>query len=152
MHNAVFCFCVIYGYKVIAKPCNLNYIILFHCNLYCYRFLQLECVILTSPGLRSKRSVECEKSSDSHTTKRRLEDVAPPSNSDLNCFFESISNEPAILKITPPYSKEFIPILSLAMYPKPIMELYNPAALELRYHGLLTECERTINSIEVSLM
>ena len=53
MHNAVFCFCVIYGYKVIAKPCNLNYIILFHCNfnLYCYRLLQLECVILTSPGL-----------------------------------------------------------------------------------------------------
>ena len=92
----------------------------------------------------SKRSVECEKSSDSHTTKRQLEDVAPPSNSDLNCFFESISkakNKPAILKITPPYSKEFIPTLSLATYPKPIMELYNPAALELRYHDLLTECE-----------
>ena len=103
----------------------------------------------------SKRSVECEKSSDSHTTKRRLEDVGPPSNSDLNCFFESISkakNKPAILKITPPYSKEFIPTLSLAMYPKPIMELYNPAALELRYHDLLTECEKTINAVKVSLM
>lgn len=100
----------------------------------------------------SKRSVESEKSSDSHITKRRL-DVTAPSDLEWNSFFESISkakNKPAILKITPPYSKEFIPTLSLATYPKPIMELYNPAALELRYHELLTECEKTIKSIKVS--
>lgn len=99
----------------------------------------------------SKRSVE---SGDDHTSKRRL-DVTPPSDLELNSFFESISRaktKPAILKITSPYSKEFIPTLSLASYPKPIMELYNPAALELRYHELLTECEKTVRSIKVNLI
>lgn len=100
----------------------------------------------------SKRTVESEKSSNSHVAKRRS-DVTPPSDLEWNSFFESINkakNKPAILKITPPYSKEFIPTLSLATYPKPIMELYNPAALELRYHELLTECEKTMKSIKVS--
>ena len=109
----------------------------------------------------SKRSVESEKSSDSHITKRQL-DVTPPSDLEWDSFFESISkakDKPAILKIIPPYSKVFITTLSCATYPKPIMELYNLVALELRYHELLTECEyhellteceKTIKSIKVS--
>ena len=88
-------------------------------------------------------------------TKRQLKDIQLPSDLDLNCFFESISKakiKPAILRIMPPYCKEFIPTLSFVMYPKPNRELYNPVAFELMYHDILTECVKTINSTKVSLM
>jgi len=71
----------------------------------------------------------------------------------LNTFYATIDKEtkrkPGILKISPPYSKAFIPILSQSIYPTTIMELYNPEALTLQYHDLLTECEKIVNTIKV---
>lgn len=77
--------------------------------------------------------------------KNSLTEISDPSDVELNTFYDTINNEtkrkPGILKISLPYSKDFIPILSQSIYPTAIMELYNPEALTLQYHDLLTECK-----------
>ncbi|XP_065917733.1 uncharacterized protein [Dysidea avara] len=81
-------------------------------------------------------------------------EISDPSDTELNTFYDVINSytkrEPGILKISPPYSEKFIPILSQSVYPTALMELYNPEAPTLQYHNLLTECERTINTIKVT--
>ena len=70
---------------------------------------------------------------------------------ELESFYASISEakkKPAIL-ITPPFAKEFIPQLSLSSFPKPLMEYYNPATLEMKYPDLLKGCETIFESIKV---
>ena len=57
--------------------------------------------------------------------------------------------KPAILKITPPYSGEFIPTICKDSFPKPISELYNPEALHMDYLSLLNECETMFESLKV---
>jgi len=67
-------------------------------------------------------------------------------------FLEAINGakrKPVTLKVTPPYAKDLVPTLSLATYPTPIMELYNPVALHFSYHDLLVECEAVLGSIKV---
>ena len=47
-----------------------------------------------------------------------------------------------VLRLVPPYAKELVPKITLPSYPKPITDLYDPAALLLTYPDLLTECKR----------
>ena len=44
-----------------------------------------------------------------------------------------------ILKITPSYSKEYIPNLYDASFPPPISQLYDPEALGMDYLSLLAK-------------
>lgn len=60
------------------------------------------------------------------------------------------TDKPAILKITKPYFKEFIPKLSLSEFPMPITEVYNPATLTMNYHELLKESEKVFESLKVT--
>ena len=71
-----------------------------------------------------------------------------PSMLEVNKFFEEISkakNKPSILKITTPYSEQFVPTSSISTFPKPITELYNPNALSWEYIDIVKECERVFN-------
>lgn len=69
----------------------------------------------------------------------------------INLVLNSALKNPAILRITQPYAQSFIPKLSLAEFPKPLTELYNPDALRMNYTELLVECEKVFQSITVSL-
>ncbi|XP_065919932.1 uncharacterized protein [Dysidea avara] len=107
----------------------------------------------SSSGKRQR----CDSGSTDATSsqnKTSTAEISDPSDAELNTFYDGINNytkrKPGILKISPPYSDNFIPILSQSIYPTAMMELYNPEALTLQYHDLLTECERTIDTIKVT--
>jgi len=58
--------------------------------------------------------------------------IHPASTTELDTFYKAINEakrKPAILKITHPFAETFIPLLSQSVFPLPITELYNPAAL-----------------------
>ena len=81
--------------------------------------------------------------------------VLPPSEEDIDAFYSALSkatDKPAILKITKPYFKEFIPKLSLSEFPMPITEAYNPATLTMNYHELLKESEKVFESLKVRML
>ena len=78
--------------------------------------------------------------------------IEPPTEADLADFFSTLNkakNKPAILKITDPYYKDFVPKLSRPEFPKPITELYDPIALTMSYTVLLKETEKVFDSIKV---
>ena len=54
-----------------------------------------------------------------------------------------------MLRIVFPYAKDLAPKITLPSFPKPISELYDPAALLLTYPELLTECERVFGLYKV---
>ena len=67
---------------------------------------------------------------------RRIE---PPTEDELDKFYKvlnSSADKPAISKITPPYSKQFIPAIPQASFP-PLSQLYEPDALKMEYLELL---------------
>ena len=86
---------------------------------------------------------------------RALTKAAPPpvpSTTELDAFYKAINEakkKPAILKITQPFAETFIPMLSQSVFPMPIAELYNPAALDMAFPDLLKECEKIFDSIKV---
>lgn len=84
---------------------------------------------------------------------RKSKEIDPPTEDELESFFaalDSSKEKPAILKITPPYSKQFIPKLCDSSLPPPISQLYNPKALEMDYLTLLTECEDVARRLKVN--
>lgn len=67
-------------------------------------------------------------------------------------FYEALNKadkKPAILRITKPYFKEYIPKLSQLDFPKPLADLYNPDALSMTYTELLRESEKVLADIKV---
>jgi len=56
---------------------------------------------------------------------------------------------PAIMKISPPYSKQFVPMNMNESLPQPVFQLYDPAALQLDYLSLLSRCEEIARSLKV---
>lgn len=75
------------------------------------------------------------------------------STTEQDTFYKALNEakrKPAILKITEPFAKTFIPMLSQSVFPLPITELYNPTALDMEYPDLLKECEKVFDSIKVS--
>jgi len=78
--------------------------------------------------------------------------IHPASTTELDTFYKAINEakrKPAILKITHPFAETFIPLLSQSVFPLPITELYNPAALDMEYPDLLKECEKVFDTIKV---
>ena len=78
--------------------------------------------------------------------------VSLPSTTELDAFYKAINEakkKPVVLKITQPYAEAFIPKLSRSVFPMLITELYNPAALSMKYPDLLKECEKVFDSIKV---
>ena len=79
--------------------------------------------------------------------------IHPASTTELDTFYKAINEakrKPAILKITQPFAETFIPMLSQSVFPLPITELYNHAALDMEYPDLLEECEKVFDCIKVS--
>ena len=73
--------------------------------------------------------------------------IHPASTTELDTFYKAVNEakrKPAILKITQPFADTFIPMLSQSVFPLPITELYNPAALDME------ECEKVFDCIKVS--
>jgi len=67
-------------------------------------------------------------------------------------FYQELNKankKPAILKITKPYYKEYIPKSTLLEFPQPIVDLYNPDALSMTYTALLRESEKIVTDIKV---
>ena len=77
--------------------------------------------------------------------------VEEPSESELADFYQmlnSAKHKPAILKITPPYSREFIPqIVQNELLP--LSHMHDPHALEMDYITLLATYEAAFNNIKV---
>ncbi len=97
----------------------------------------------TSPSSRKEKN-DCPA--------RKHRRVKPPSGTEISNFYEvlnSCEKKPAILKITPPYSNQFIPSSSTETLPTPISELYDPDTLQLSYVDLLTKCEEIGKNIKV---
>ena len=66
---------------------------------------------------------------------------------------ETINNaakKPAILRVTSPYSEQFVPEFSGPSFPKLISELYDPKMLHSTYTELLTECDKAAAMIKVN--
>ena len=73
-----------------------------------------------------------------------------PTEDELEKFYHTLNSskiKPAILKITPPYSKEFIPRSTDLSLPLPISQLYDPETLELGYLHLLKKCEEVARGL-----
>lgn len=67
-------------------------------------------------------------------------------------FYETLNSsdvKPAILKITPPHSKQFIPLMTNESLPQPVSQLYEPSTLELDYLALLSRCEEIAKGLKV---
>ena len=78
--------------------------------------------------------------------------ISPPSEQELEIFYEELNKankKPAILKITKPYHKEYIPKATLSEFPMPTLDLYNPDALSMPYIELLAESEKQVKDIKV---
>ena len=74
--------------------------------------------------LSDTETISCA-SEDSLSTAKKPK-IEPPTKAELADFFSSLNradNKPAILKITAPYYKDFVPKLSKPEFPKPITEL-----------------------------
>ena len=85
----------------------------------------------------------------SASTTKVIDSASP---TELDTFYKAINEakrKPAILKITQPFAEVFIPKLSQSVFPLTIMELYNPASLDMDYHDLLKECEKVFGAIKV---
>ena len=57
-----------------------------------------------------------------------------------------------VLRLVPPYAKELAPKIILPSYPKPITDLYDPAALLLTYPDLLMECKRVYGLYKIQFI
>ena len=83
---------------------------------------------------------------------KEKQSIDVPSEDEISNFLEALNSsdvKPAILKITSPYSKQFIPLCMNESLPKPVSELYDPAALELDYLSLLSKCEEIARNLQV---
>jgi len=75
-----------------------------------------------------------------------------PSEDELIKFYDCLNSsdvKPAILKITPPYSQQFIPMGMNESLPQPISQLYDPDALQLDYLSPLNRCEEIARNLKV---
>ena len=87
--------------------------------------------------------------------KRKRTDITPPSEAQIDAFFKQVNmadKKPAILTVTQPYAKEFIPKLCTSTLPMPLTELYSQEALHMDYLSLLDTCESTFQSIKVTIV
>ena len=60
--------------------------------------------------------------------------------------------KPAILKITPPYSKQFIPEMCDNSLPPPLSQFYDPEALRMDYLALIMKCEEVALTLKVIII
>ena len=85
------------------------------------------------------------------TALRKSQDVNPPTELELEEFYQTLNSskvKPAILKITPPYSKEFIPQSHNKTLPLPISQLYDPETLQLDYLSQLKKFEVVVKEFQ----
>ena len=79
--------------------------------------------------------------------------ICPPTEDERKTFFETINaseDKPAILKVTPPYSKQFIPKFCKTSLPPPISQLYEQEALGMDYLSLIGKCEEAARKVRYS--
>ena len=82
-------------------------------------------------------------------TSRKIE---PPTEEEFSDFCSALNTskaKPALLKIMPPYSKQFIPKLCDKSLPPLISELYDQNALGMNYLDLLAKCEEASHTLKV---
>ena len=85
---------------------------------------------------------------------RQAQRIEPPTEAELDVFYKTLDSsavKPAILKITPQFSEQFMPHLSLTSLPPPISQLYDQDALQLDYPALLRKCEKEVRTLKVSV-
>ena len=78
---------------------------------------------------------------------RKSKQVSSPTAEELDILFATLNSsedKPAILKITPSYSKQFIPKLCDTYLPPPISHLNNSETLEMDHLVLMSRSSGTI--------
>ena len=96
---------------------------------------------------------QCQSNSIRGASESSRKPIPVPSEAELDEFYKTLNSstdKPAILKITPPYSKQFIPLVSSTALPSPMSQLYDPDALGMDYLSLIRKCEEIASNIEVS--
>ena len=66
-------------------------------------------------------------------------------------MIDSSKERPAIFKITPPYSKQFIPKLCDQAFLSPLSRLYDPDTLGMDYLTLLAKCENVAHTLDLKV-
>lgn len=98
--------------------------------------IQVKPVAVTDINFSSK----LPQGNEHDTSKVRKQKVAEPTDEEIDNFntvLNGAKRKPGILKITPPFAEQFVPKMSLAQFPKPLTDLYNPEALKFTYTELL---------------
>jgi hypothetical protein len=96
---------------------------------------------------RKKTKLECQelcKPSMEPQQLKLIDDLKPPSESELKAFFEKLNQcntKPAILSTVPEYALNYVPKSSLDCFPSPLQSLFQPKYMELSFPDLLTVCE-----------
>ena len=109
-------------------------------------------IVFKQKTTSSDSDVEAACCSSEYMGTAKKTKLEPPTEAELADFFSAVNKaekKPAILKITDPYYKHFIPTLSKPEFPKPITELYDPTALTMSYPVLLKESEKVFDSVKV---
>lgn len=92
------------------------------------------------------------KKQDTTTSCKRMQLIEPPTQSELDAFYSTLNLaelKPAILKVTPPYSAQFIPRTCNSSLPTPISHMYKPDSLAMDYLTLVKTCEEVVKTIKV---
>ena len=103
-------------------------------------------------GTTSQTSMVCNTAQSTCSTRTSVSTsqttsivyAAATEEQEVKCFatLNLAVGKAVVLRLVPPYAKELVPKITLPSYPKPITDLYDPAALLLTYPDLLTECKR----------
>jgi len=105
----------------------------------------------TSPASETNEATSHTSETLSNET---IATLATTEEQEARCFakLNLAMGKAVILRLVSPYANDLAPKVTLPSYPKPITDLYDPAALLLTYPNLLTECHRVYALYKVLLI
>ena len=108
----------------------------------------------TSPASEINETTEGTSQTSETQSDKTATTGAATEEQEARCFakLNLAIGKAVILRLVSPYAKDLAPKATLPSYPKPITDLYDPAALLLTYPNLLTECQRVYALCKVLLI
>ena len=79
--------------------------------------------------------------------------MTPPSTEQVNKLHDRLSNtvgKPVALSHTPGFSDAYVPLNTLADFPKPLTELFNRDAINMSYQDLVEKCSGIYDDYVIS--
>ena len=77
-----------------------------------------------------------------------------PSREEMQDFFQQLNaaGKPAILSLVPEYASRYTPLVNTGELPKPLINLFVEAYLELTYEELLDKCEDVVSNVSLTYL